>query len=158
MIKPSYKELIFIWIKIGAMSLRYTAQILVMFNCGERRKWLKRAFNSAPFCSAWTRSDTARHLSGVADTWCFRWIGYRALICFTRAFVVGILTVIYIYCGTNYYMKCLFRDSVSSRHHNHRRFSKTRLEVLTPMKTATTTMLYYILLSGSVCIGNIGLV
>ena len=54
MIKPSYKELIFIWTKIGAMSFGGpAAQILLMFNeIVERRKWLEeRAFNSAlSFC------------------------------------------------------------------------------------------------------------
>src|SRR5210317_483725 len=54
MIKPSYKELIFTWAKIGAMSFGGpAAQILLMFNeIVERRKWLEeRAFNSAlSFC------------------------------------------------------------------------------------------------------------
>ena len=54
MIKPSYKELIFTWAQIGAMSFGGpAAQILLMFNeIVERRKWLEeRAFNSAlSFC------------------------------------------------------------------------------------------------------------
>jgi chromate transporter len=114
MIKPSYKELIFIWTKIGAMSFGGpAAQILLMFNeIVERRKWLEeRAFNSAlSFCML---------LPGPEAMQLATYLGWRThgvlgglvaglLFVLPGAFVVGILSVIYIYYGTNYYMKSVF--------------------------------------------------
>ena len=89
------------------------AQILLMFNeIVERRKWLEeRAFNSAlSFCML---------LPGPEAMQLATYLGWRThgvlgglvaglLFVSPGAFVVGILSVIYIYYGTNYYMKSVF--------------------------------------------------
>ena len=100
MTKPSYKELIFIWAKIGAMSFGGpAAQILLMFNeIVERRKWLEeRAFNTAlSFCML---------LPGPEAMQLATYLGWRThgvvggvvaglLFVLPGAFVVGTLSVI----------------------------------------------------------------
>ena len=114
MTKPSYKELIFIWAKIGAISFGGpAAQILLMFNeIVERRKWLEeRAFNTAlSFCML---------LPGPEAMQLATYLGWRThgvvggvvaglLFVLPGAFVVGSLSIIYIYYGTHSQMNSAF--------------------------------------------------